>query len=258
MEDVSAVEAPHRPGPLATFLATVCGTLFLVFGSVVFGTGAILMSWIPPRGRYSFPFAVWWARGLLLATGVRLEVVGAPAEKVAGRVVFMPNHQSLFDIPVMLVSVPCRICFLAKKSLFRIPVFGWALAAIGFVPIDRDDRSRARDAFNKAMESLDSGVSIVIYPEETRSLDGRVQPFQRGGFLMALKAGAPIVPVGIRGTFAVRPKGRRTMHPGPVEVHYGDPVDVTGIGVRERRELVQKVEAEVARLAAAPRGGEVG
>lgn len=258
MEQASAsLSARSGFGPGA-LLATICGNVFLVVGSFLFGALAAAAALLPPRGRYSFPVARGWARGLLGASGVRLRVFGFPDAARGRPVVFMANHQSLYDIPVLLVSVPGRICFLAKRSLFRIPVFGWALSAVGFVPIDRDDRSRAREAFNQALASLDSGVSLVIYPEETRSLDGRVQPFQRGGFLMALKAGTPIVPVGIRGTLSVRPKGRLSLRPGVVEVHYGEPVDVKGYGIRQKRELVDVIEVEVARLAAASRVREVG
>ena len=172
-------------------------------------------------------------------------------------VVFMANHQSLYDIAVMLVTVPVPIRFLAKRSLFRLPVFGWALGAAGFVPIDRVDRSRAKEAFRAALGALGEGAAIVIYPEETRSLDGRIRPFRRGGFLMALKARAPIVPAGIHGTLAVRPKGRLTVEPAEVEVAFGDPVDGAQWGVRRIDELVERVESEVTRLARTSRVGPV-
>lgn len=246
------------PAGVATVLATLTGNAYLVVGSVVMGSLAILAAAFPPRGRWAFPVARLWARGLLLASGVRLNVTGSPRAAAGHEVVFMANHQSLYDIAVLLVSVPGRICFLAKRSLFRIPIFGWALAAAGFVPVDRADRSRARDAFTRAIVALESGVSIVIYPEETRSLDGRIRPFRSGGFLMALKAGAPIVPVGIRGTLRVRSKRTLAIRPGPVEVRYGEPIASADFGVRRKRELIAEVEREVASLAGAARAAEVG
>ena len=249
----AALHASRRPRSLvASWFATLGANLYLIVGGAFFGAAAIVASWIPPRRRFAFPVARAWARGLLLASGVGVRVARS-APPLPSSVVFMANHQSLYDIAVMLVSVPVPIRFLAKRSLFRIPVFGWALAAAGFVPIDRVDRSRAREAFQLALEALGEGVAIVIYPEETRSLDGRIRPFRRGGFLMALKARSPIVPVGIRGTLRVRPKGRFLVEPASVEVAFGDPIDGAGWGVRKLDGLIEQVEAEVSRLAQAAR-----
>ena len=123
--------------------------MYLIAGGALFGALAALAALIPPRGRYSFVFARMWARGMLLSCGLRLRVLGSPGLSKGCPVVYMANHQSLYDIPVLLVSVPGRICFLAKRSLFRIPIFGWAMTAVGFVPIDRTDKSRAKEAFTR-------------------------------------------------------------------------------------------------------------
>jgi 1-acyl-sn-glycerol-3-phosphate acyltransferase len=240
-----------RPA-LLRFLATLGANLFLVVGSVALGAAAIVASWIPPRPRRAFLVAQAWGRGLLLSSGVSVRVTRAPAELPRGAV-FMANHQSLYDIAAVLATVPVPVRFLAKRSLFRIPVFGWSLGAAGFVPIDRVDRSRAKEAFRHALAALEDGAAIVIFPEETRSLDGRIRPFRRGGFLMALKARAPIVPVGIHGTLQVRPKGRLLVDPVDVEVAYGDPIDASTWGVRRVDELIERVESEVSMLARSPR-----
>lgn len=237
---------------LASLIATVSANLYLVIGSSVLGVAALLASFIPPRRRFAFPVARTWARGLLLSSGVRVRVTRT-APPLPPRVVFMANHQSLYDIAALLATVPVPVRFLAKRSLFRLPFFGWGLAAAGFVPIDRLDRSRAKEAFKHALEALDEGMALVIFPEETRSLDGRMRPFRRGGFLMALKAKTPIVPVGISGTLQVRPKGRLLVEPAQVEVAFGDPLDAGAVGVRRIDALVEQVESEVSRLAGAPR-----
>ena len=126
------------------------------------------------------------------------------------------------------------------------------------MPIDRVDRSRAKEAFRHALGALDEGVAIVIFPEETRSLDGAVRPFRRGGFLMALKASAPIVPVGIHGTLQVRPKGRllgRARRRS--RSRSATPIDASSWGVRKVDGLVERVEQEVSALARAPRVEQV-
>jgi 1-acyl-sn-glycerol-3-phosphate acyltransferase len=247
-----AYAQPAGRSALAVAAATLGANVYLVVGSAVLGLAAIVASWIPPRRSHSFKVARAWGRGLLLASGVRARVTSA-APALPAQVVFMANHQSLYDIAALLATVPVPVRFLAKRSLFRLPFFGWGLAAAGFVPIDRIDRSRAKEAFRHALEALDEGAAIVLFPEETRSLDGHIRPFRRGGFLMALKAKAPIVPVGIHGTLQVRPKNRLTVEPVPVEVAFGDPIDAAGWGVRRIEALVERVESEVSRLARAPR-----
>jgi 1-acyl-sn-glycerol-3-phosphate acyltransferase len=246
-----AAQRGIRPA-LASWIATVGANLFLVVGSVLLGALAIVASWIPPRPRHGARVGRLWGRGLLHASGVRVRVT-RPAPPIPQAVVFMANHQSLYDIAAMLATVPVTVRFLAKRSLFRIPVFGWSLGAAGFVPIDRVDRSRAKEAFRLALETLQDGVAIVVFPEETRSLDGRIRPFRRGGFLMALKARTPIVPVGIHGTLRVRPKGRLLVEPASVEVAFGDPIDPSDWGVRRVDQLIERVESEVSRLAKSPR-----
>jgi 1-acyl-sn-glycerol-3-phosphate acyltransferase len=240
------------PSPIASLVATLGANLYLLIGSSVLGLAAIVASFIPPRRRYGFPVARTWGRGLLLSSGVRVRVTRA-APALPPRVVFMANHQSLYDIAALLATVPVPVRFLAKRSLFRLPFFGWGLAAAGFVPIDRMDRSRAKEAFKHALEALDEDMALVIFPEETRSLDGSMRPFRRGGFLMALKAKTPIVPVGLRGTLQVRPKGRLLVEPVEVEVAFGDPIDAAAWGVRRIDALVEQIESEVSRLAGAPR-----
>ena len=239
----------RRSSRLATLLATIGGNLFIVLGSVVFGSLAVLGSWLTPDGRWVFWMARLWSRGLLLASGLRLRVEGAAAAKEAGALVFMPNHQSLYDIPALIASTPVPVFFLAKQSLFRIPFFGWALRAGGFISIDREDRSRAKEAFAKAVHRLQQGRSTVIFPEGTRSLDGRLLPFERGGFLLALKSGADIVPVGIRGTLQVRRRDSLKVTPGTITVRYGLPVKVGSFGIRTRDELAAMVRSEISTLA---------
>lgn len=235
---------------LATGLATLTGNLFLIVGSLFFGSLAILTGWIPPRGNNVFRCARLWSRGLLFFSGVRLEVTKEAELDPQGNYVFMANHQSLFDIPALIATLPVQTRFLAKQNLFRIPIFGWALSVGGFIPIDRKNRSRARESFTAAVQRLQSGVSILVFPEETRSIDGRLLPFRRGGFLLALKSGHPIVPVGLQGTRSVQSKRSLKVRPGLVTVAYGRPIQMDDRTLRSKDELTQEVEVGVAQLAA--------
>lgn len=236
-------------GALA-WLTTITGNLTLFLSCLVFGMVAIFMSWIPPRRRWAAPVARGWARCVLWGAGVRVRRRYESDLDPTGRYIFMVNHQSLYDIPVVAVSLPHQFRFLAKRSLFRIPIFGWSLAAAGFVPVDRHHRERATETFTGAMGELRKGASLIVFPEETRSLDGDLGDFQRGGFLMALKEQMAIVPVGISGTLRVRRKGSLWTCPGVVEIGFGRPIDTSEYGVKRKNELIEAVRLEVGRLAA--------
>jgi 1-acyl-sn-glycerol-3-phosphate acyltransferase len=250
---------PPPPRRAAIALATVTGNLFLFFGSVLFGALSMLTGWWPSRR--GAPFFIWttmWSRGLLRASGVTVEVEVSPELDRDQSYILMVNHQSMFDIPVLLATQPVPARFMAKRELFRIPVFGWGLKAGGFIPVDRHQRSRGRDAFQGALERLRRGASVLLFPEETRSLDGDLLPFRRGGFLLALKSGLPVVPVGISGTLEVQPRGTYTIRPGKVRVRYGAPVAAGDFGVRGLSRFVAEVRERIAGLAGVGTGPTAG
>lgn len=239
------------PSPLAIGFRTVVGNAVLFVATIVFGTLGMVFGLVPPRGTVTWWCARAWSRILLAAAGLRVDVEHAVPLDRATAYVFMANHQSMFDIPVLISTLPGQTRFLAKSSLFRIPIFGWALWAGGFVPVERGDRSRARVTMAAASDRLRRGNSLLIFPEETRSRDGRLLPFKSGGFLLAAQAGVAVVPVGISGTLDVQPKGSAIIRPTRVTVRYGEPVMVPVITTpRERRAVVAGTRDTVARLAA--------
>ena len=234
---------------LGFVFATLVGNLYTVVGSAFFATMTILGAWTPDSVRWVFSMARWWSRGLLASSGLRLEVSGGSTLDSTGCYVFMPNHQSLYDIPALIASLPVPALFFAKRSLFQIPIFGWALKAGGYISVDRRDRSHAKESFAKAVKTLQMGSSTVIFPEGTRSYDGALLPFERGGFLLAIKSGAAVVPVGIQGSLEVRKRGGWKITPGKIKVNYGEPIATNGFNVRSRRELAEAVRKEITLLA---------
>jgi 1-acyl-sn-glycerol-3-phosphate acyltransferase len=243
--------------------ATLTGNLYLVIGTFFFSIMTILVGLFAPRSRWTYAVARLWARCLLVASWIPLKVerpgarAGTAADRApTGSFVFLVNHQSLFDIPALLAAIPEPARFMAKRSLFRIPIFGWAMRAAGFVPVDRKDRSTARDSFSSAMGGLRIGASVMIFPEETRSLDGALLPFRRGGLLLAMKSGLPAVPVGLEGTLAVQSRRSFLIRPRTVFARFGEPTPLGERSVRELGGIADEMRREVAALARAPLAAE--
>jgi 1-acyl-sn-glycerol-3-phosphate acyltransferase len=211
---------------------------------LIVGSPLVLYAVLTGKTDPVYQAGVAGARMALWLAGVRLEVQGR--EKIpAGRaVVFMPNHQSNCDPPAVITVLP-PVLVLAKREFFRIPVLGRAMRMRGFVPVDRRNRERAIQAVERAVESLQTGNSFLAYPEGTRSPDGRLQPFKKGVFMMALKAGAPIVPVSISGSNKIMRKGEISLHPGTVRITLHDPVPTEGCSSQDRGRIMEAVRNKI-------------
>lgn len=241
---------PRRPSQLlTTVLVSLSANLTLLVATIVCGGCAMFLGWLPPRGNWTYRFARLWSRWMMLGAWSKVtSEFEQPLDPRQGYV-FLANHQSLYDIPAVIMGIPGQARFLAKKSLFRIPFFGWALAVGGFVPVDRSDRKASQETFRVAVDRLEAGHSIILFPEETRSRDGELLPLKRGGVLMALKTGFPIVPVGIDGTRDIRHRDSLlVVRPGRVRVRYGRPINVSEMDVGQSRELQERVRSEIERL----------
>lgn len=215
--------------------------------TVVFGLPSILAAFLPPRGDWFLRFARGWARSILFVAGIRVRVLDRERLRKEGSFVIASNHESFCDILVLLASLPMQVRFLAKRSIFRVPVLGWSIAAAGFVPVDRGERRRSATAVDAAARRLRDGCSLVIFPEETRTATGDLLPFKQGAALLALRSGLPLLPVGIGGTFRILPRDSFDIRSGPAVLAIGEPMDVSRRSARERKqvtsELFEHVEA---------------
>jgi 1-acyl-sn-glycerol-3-phosphate acyltransferase len=180
----------------------------------------------------------------LWLAGVKLQVAGLEKIPKARAVVFMPNHQSNCDPPAVISILP-PVLVLAKKEFFRVPVLGRAITLRGFIPVDRKNRDRAIQAVERAVEKLKAGASFLAYPEGTRSPDGRLQAFKKGVFVMAIKAGAPIVPISVSGSIKIMRKGEMSMHPGTVRITIHDAVPTEGFTLEERAKVMEMVRGSI-------------
>ncbi len=231
-----------------TLLHSLVHVILLVLLSLIGALLAVLSAPFDRSGDTVVRLARVWSRLLLWTAGVSLRVKMHATLEPNQPYVFMANHQSTVDIWAIFVALPIKVRFIAKKQLGRIPLFGWAMAVGRFIFIDRQNPLAARRSIDQACARIRSGSSVAIFPEGTRSRDGHLGPFKKGGFHLASSAGVPIVPVGIHGAHYVMPRGSLIVRRGPVIVEIGVPIPTTGPAVPDRDALVEQVRNEVARL----------
>ncbi|HEX5633262.1 MAG TPA: lysophospholipid acyltransferase family protein [Gemmatimonadales bacterium] len=220
----------HAIGYLLTLLVrTTTGTLRLVW--------AILRQEPPDPGSTYDYIPRWWAGVLLEASSIEVRTVGLERIEGLGPCVYCVNHTSFVDVWALLVGLPGSLKFVAKKELFRIPIFGTALRTSGQIPIDRGDRESAIESFRATGQKLRRGHAAVVFPEGTRSRDGQLQPFKKGAFVLAIATQLPVVPVYVAGSFGLMRKGSIVPRPGHVEVRIGEPIPTEGMSYRDRDQL---------------------
>ncbi|MEO8349302.1 MAG: lysophospholipid acyltransferase family protein, partial [Acidobacteriota bacterium] len=216
--------------------------------TALFGIPATFAALVPPRGDWFLRFARGWARTLLALAGVKVLLKDGGRLPRDRSFVVVANHESFCDVLVLLAHLPMQVRFLAKRSVFRVPILGWSIAAAGFIPVDRDAGSRSGAAVEAALRRLEGGRSVVVFPEETRTQSGELLPFKKGAAHLALRSGFPILPCGLAGTLRVLPRGTWLITPGPVFLTIGDPIETGGRSPRDRGALTEEVRAKVLSL----------
>jgi 1-acyl-sn-glycerol-3-phosphate acyltransferase len=213
--------------------------------TLVVGTPAILLGLLVPgrdrKGRIFCRVSKIYSRIALLLIGVTLETRGLIRVDQSRPYVFMSNHVSHVDSPALAVSIPHPMYWVFKKELSKIPVFGWVLLSLGQIMVNRANALQARGAMEAAARGLTGNQSVLIYPEGTRSKDGKLQPLKKGGFYLAVHAGLPIVPVRVSGSHAVLASGSLAIRPGHVVVELFDPIPTEGTSEADIPKLMAKV-----------------
>jgi len=221
-----------------TFLYWIALVIFTIFFSIV----ALIASFLDPGGNSAHQCARAWAKTLLFFAGVKVKLEGeTSAIKPGTPYVFMANHQSAFDIFTLLSGLPVPFRWVAKAELFKIPIFGPSMRRAGYIAINRDNPREAVKSLNEAAQKIREGVSVVVFPEGTRSKDGNLLPFKSGGFVLAIKSQVQIVPTALIGTFDVKPVGRFWVHPRTVFIRLGAPIETSGLKTRDKEALKDRV-----------------
>lgn len=184
-------------------------------------------------------------RAGLAMVGVRVEVSGLERLDSNQTYIFTPNHQSLIEVPLCVTYLKRNIAYLGKKEIFKYPIFGYGIRLIGVVSVDRSNTTAAVESARQATENLRRGKSYVVYPEGTRSPDGRLLPFKKGAFMMAIDAGVPVVPVSISGATEIMPKAQIKVFPSTVRITVHEPISTRGYSKENIAELMQLTRQKI-------------
>jgi 1-acyl-sn-glycerol-3-phosphate acyltransferase len=226
---------------IRTFFVWSC----IVVATLVLGFLALITYPFDRKGKVVHRYGRLWGKVALLANQVRVRMEGLEHLKKESPYIFMSNHQGSYDIFALLSHLPFQFKWLAKKELFSIPIFGWAMAAAGYISIDRQGTRETVEAMNEAARKIRDGMSVVIFPEGSRSPDGSIQPFKKGGFTLAIKSQVPIVPIAITGSRDIMPKDKLTANPGEIRMRIGLPIETQHFSLKDRKSLMEKVSEAI-------------
>ena len=218
---------------------------WVIFITAVFSIAVLFASLLDSKGVNPHKVAGIWARCVLFGSPINVRIRGLSNIDLSRSYIFMLNHQSLYDIPVILGCLPVQFRWLAKHELFKIPLFGIAMRRSGYISINRTNRRSAFKSLKKAARIIRSGVSVVIFPEGTRSHDGRILPFKNGGFVLAIQSQVPIVPVIIQGTSAILTKKQIKITPGEVSIQVCAPIPTTDCTIKTKDALMDRVKTVI-------------
>ena len=186
-----------------------------------------------------------WGKLIVDAAGIELVTENAERLDPSKRYILVANHYSYLDIPCIVAAIPQPIRFMAKVSLFKVPIFGWAIGRAGFIPIDRKNRRTAVKSFDLAADRIRKGNTIVIFPEEGRSRERTMRPFQRGAFLLAIKSEKTIVPLAVDSTYDVFPVGAKRVRPGRVTIRVGTPIETANLTLKAKDTLLTQSREQI-------------
>lgn len=226
-------------------IRTILIILWTVIITFLLSLVVIGVSFFSHTGNIPHSMGRWWSRSILRVAGIKVKIRGLENLDPEKPFVFMCNHQSNFDILVLFSALPVQFRWIAKAELFKIPLFGHSMRGAGYISIERKDRKKAIQSLKQAAERIRSGVSVMIFPEGTRSPDGNIGEFKKGGFILAYDAGVPIIPIVLNGTWPIMPKDSLKIRPGNVTLSILPAVNVTDYSRTNKSELINDVREKI-------------
>ncbi|HEV7844119.1 MAG TPA: lysophospholipid acyltransferase family protein [Pyrinomonadaceae bacterium] len=243
--EVLRTSDPYPP-TILNYLHSLIAIPLIYLYTIIMGSISLTLSLYDPGGRRQHWCARVWCRLIARTAGARVRVYGAEHIKPDTSYVFLSTHQSYMDIPAMLGYLPAQLRIAAKKILFRIPFMGWHLWRAGHIPIDRSSTQNAVMSMQRAAMYLRDGICAFVFPEGTRSRDGHLHSFKKGGFKLALQAQVPIIPITIIGTRKILPPDSITFRPGSIDMYVDEPIPTAGLTDDDLEMLMRRVRAAMA------------
>ena len=216
----------------------------VVVMTIIISLSIVLVGWINPYSKAVNILGRIWSRSILWSAGVKIIVEGLENINPNTSYVVMGNHQSHFDVPAIFCIVKnLTIRFFTKKELFAIPLFGWAMKSAGMIKIDRSNRAQAIRSMSQSVKKIkEKGTSLVVFPEGTRSSNGKVHEFKKGGFVIAIKGHIPILPVSVSGTWLILKKHTLKIDPGIIKIVFDKPIETSEYGQENKAKLIAKIQ----------------
>jgi len=222
--------------PLFVVITAVCGSL------------SMLVSLVDKKGNIQHRIARVWARACVWASGAKLRVIGAERLCRYPVAVYASNHTSYMDTPVIFSALPFQFRILARKELWPIPFIGWYLNRSGQIQIDTANPRATLSSLVVGAKALRAGMSLFVFPEGGRTLDGELKPFLSGAAYLAIRAQAPLVPIALSGVYELLPIHTRHFYPGEVTLNVGEPIETIGMNLRQCEELTDRLRIAVEEL----------
>jgi 1-acyl-sn-glycerol-3-phosphate acyltransferase len=254
-EHVAIEDAPHQQVPFALRWLTYLLVLPLISLTIAFfGSLSLVVGLWDKNGRQQHTIARLWARVMLRLALSPVTVEGAERLRGLGTAVFASNHLSYYDTPVLFAKLPFQFRILAKAPLWKIPFIGWYLQRSGQVPIDQSSARAGVASLGRGVKTLQSGLDLVIFPEGGRAATGHLQPMVAGAAWMAIKAGVPLVPLTLVGTYELLPIHVYALRPRPLKLVIGEPISTDGMTTRDAEALTARLRSEIERTYMAEHG----
>ena len=225
-------------------LRTAVALLFVVTSTILGALVGFPWTWITGSADVLYAIAMWILRNGIRLAGIHIQIEGMERINPAETYIFMCNHVSNLDPPILIPMLPRRTSVLVKKELFQVPIMGQAMRMGDLVAVDRRNREAAVDSMREAEEVMARGLNMTVFPEGTRSRDGRLLPFKKGPFYLAMDSGIPVVPITILGSESLMPKGSMLIHSGTVRLVFHAPILPKRFG--DNDELISAVRSEIA------------
>ena len=243
----------QRPNPMPRFSrwrSNILLTPALAIVTVVLGTAALLISLFEKNGRVQHRIARLWARGCIEASWSKLTITGRENLARFPVAVYVSNHTSYMDTPVIFASLPFQFRILAKQELWQWPFIGWFLGRSGQMPIDTANPHATLSSLGGAVKALRSGMPLFVFPEGGRTPNGDLRPFLSGAAYLAIRAQVPLIPMALSGVYDLLPIHTKHLYPGKLKLHVGEPIETAGMTVRQMNELTDRVRAAIEEMLA--------